>query len=55
MVTLERGDGSEVTFQADAAVRNLAQVEVGDEVTATYYESLAYEVKKPGTATPVPP
>ena len=51
LVTLERGDGSEVTIQADSSVRNLAQVEVGDEVTATYYESLAYEVKKPGTAT----
>ena len=48
MVTLERGDGSEVTFQADAAVRNLAQVEVGDEVTATYYESLAYESEETG-------
>jgi hypothetical protein len=33
-------------------VRNLPQVKVGDEVTASYYESLAYEVKKPGTATP---
>jgi hypothetical protein len=51
-VTLERADGSEVTFYADDTVRNLAQVEVGDEVTATFYESLAYEVKKPGTATP---
>jgi hypothetical protein len=51
-VTLERADGSEVTFYADNSVRNLAQVEVGDEVTATFYESLAYEVKKPGATTP---
>jgi ribosomal 50S subunit-recycling heat shock protein len=51
-VALERADGSEVTFYADDTVRNLAQVEVGDEVTVTFYESLAYEVKKPGTATP---
>jgi hypothetical protein len=51
-VTLERADGSEVTFYADDTVRNLAQVEVGDEVTASFYESLAYEVKKPGAATP---
>jgi Cu/Ag efflux protein CusF len=51
-VTLERADGSEVTVYADPTVRNLSQVQVGDEVTAAYYESLAYEVKKPGTATP---
>jgi hypothetical protein len=51
-VTLERADGSEVTFVADDSVRNLPQVQVGDEVTASYYESLAYEVKKPGTAAP---
>ena len=51
-VTLTRADGSEVTLYADDTVRNLPQVRVGDEVTASYYESLAYEVKKPGTATP---
>ena len=51
-VTLERADGSEVTIYADDTVRNLPQVKVGDEVTASFYESLAYEVKKPGTATP---
>ena len=51
-MTLARADGSEVTLYADDTVRNLPQVKVGDEVTASYYESLAYEVKKPGTATP---
>jgi Cu/Ag efflux protein CusF len=51
-VTLERADGSEVTFYADDTVRNLPQVKVGDEVTASYYESLAYEVKRSSTATP---
>ncbi len=51
-VTIQRADGSEVTIYADDSVRNLAQVGVGDEVIATYYESLAYEVKKPGTTAP---
>jgi len=51
-VTLERADGSEVTVYADDTVRNLPQVHVGDEVTASFYESLAYEVKKPGSAAP---
>jgi hypothetical protein len=51
-VTLERADGSEVMLYADTTVRNLPQVQVGDEVKVSFYESLAYEVKKPGTATP---
>ena len=51
-VTLQRADGSEVTIYADETVRNLPQIQVGDEVTVSYYESLAYEVKKPGTTAP---
>jgi Cu/Ag efflux protein CusF len=51
-VTLERPDGSVIKFVAGDEVRNLPQVKVGDEVTVTYYESLAYAVKKPGTAVP---
>jgi Cu/Ag efflux protein CusF len=50
MVTLRRADGSLITFRADERVRNLPQVKVGDEVTATYYEALAYSVKRPGDA-----
>lgn len=52
MVTLQRSDGSEIKFKAGEEVRNLPQVKVGDEVKVTYYESLAYEVKKPGEGTP---
>jgi Cu/Ag efflux protein CusF len=51
-VTLQRPDGSLIKFRAGDEVRNLAQVKVGDEVNVTYYESLAYEVKKPGAAAP---
>ncbi|MBI1816373.1 MAG: hypothetical protein HYR72_15455 [Deltaproteobacteria bacterium] len=51
-VTLQRSDGSVVKFVAGDEVRNLAQVKVGDELSVTYYESLAFEVKKPGTAVP---
>jgi Cu/Ag efflux protein CusF len=51
-VTLQRPDGSLIKFRAGDEVRNLAQVKVGDEVNVTYYESLAYEVKKPGDARP---
>jgi len=51
-VTLQRPDGSLIKFVAGDEVRNLAQVKVGDEVTVTYYESLAYEVHKAGAAAP---
>jgi Cu/Ag efflux protein CusF len=51
-VTLERADGESFTMTAGDAVKNLAQVKAGDSVVATYYESLAYEVKKPGDAVP---
>ena len=33
-------------------MRNLPQVKVGDVLTVAYQESLAWEVKKPGEATP---
>jgi hypothetical protein len=33
-------------------VRNLPQVRAGDEVVVTFFESVAYEVRKPGTASP---
>lgn len=49
-VTLKAEDGQEYTFVADEAVANLAQVQKGDVVTATYTEAIAYEVKKGGKA-----
>ena len=52
VVLLERADRSRVRFRVDDAVRNLPQVKVGDEVTVTYYESLAFAVWKPGDAQP---
>lgn len=50
MVTVKAQDGQEYSFVAGPAVKNLAQMKVGDVVTATYTEALAYEVKKGGTA-----
>lgn len=49
-VTVKTQDGEEVTFVADERVKNLAQVKVGDRITAVYTEALAYEVKKGGKA-----
>lgn len=52
MVTLTTSDGESVTFEAGPEVRNLDQLEPGDKVRAEYYESVVYEVKKPGEAVP---
>jgi hypothetical protein len=50
VVTLKGPKGDTVTFKADAAVRNLPQVSVGDEVVVNYYESLALRLLKPEEA-----
>jgi hypothetical protein len=50
LVTLRGADGKVNTIKVGEEVRNLPQVKVGDVVAIAYYESLAYEVKKPGTA-----
>jgi Cu/Ag efflux protein CusF len=47
-VTLSGADGKPFTIKCGPEVRNLPQLKVGDQVTATYYESVAYEVHKPG-------
>lgn len=52
MVTLLTNDGESVTFEAGPQVKNLAQVKAGDVVNAQYFESVVYEVKKPGEAVP---
>jgi len=48
-VTLLDADEKPFTIKCGPEVRNLPQLKVGDQVTATYYESVAYEVHKPGT------
>jgi hypothetical protein len=49
-VSVRTDAGKDVTFVADPAIKNLPQVKVGDVITATYTEALAYEVKKGGQA-----
>jgi len=48
-VTLQKEDGTEVTFVASEDVKNLAQVKKGDVLRVVYGEALAYEVRKGGT------
>ena len=52
LVTLRGEDGKVATITVSEAVKNLPQVKVGDQVNVAYYESLAYEVHKPGEAQP---
>jgi Cu/Ag efflux protein CusF len=51
-VTLQSTDGSTIRIHAGDQVRNLDQVKVGDTVRVTYYQSLAYDVRKPGDGAP---
>jgi hypothetical protein len=51
LVTLRRDDGSTVVVEAGPAVKNFAQIRVGDTVTARYLESLAVSLKKPDEAS----
>jgi hypothetical protein len=51
-VTLRNAEGRSIKLVCPPEVRNLPQVNVGDEVVVQYYESLAYEVKRAGDAAP---
>lgn len=46
MVTLRTAEGENVTFKADESVRNLPQVRKGDQVTVSYYESVAIRLRE---------
>jgi hypothetical protein len=45
-VTIVTNDGKEHSFIAGDNVKNLAQVKVGDVITAVYTEAIAYQVRK---------
>jgi hypothetical protein len=47
LVTLRDAAGGEATFYADAAVKNLPQVRVGDELIGQLAESLVLELREP--------
>jgi len=52
MVTLRGPEGDRVTFRADDEVRNLDQVDEGDQVRVEFVEAFVVRVKKPGEALP---
>jgi ribosomal 50S subunit-recycling heat shock protein len=51
-VTLKDADGNELAITAGEEVKNLPQVEVGDQVEVAYYESVNVEVLGPEQAEP---
>jgi hypothetical protein len=52
IVTLRNAEGEVFDVQVGDEVRNLPQVKKGDEVVATYYESIAITLRKPGETKP---
>ena len=50
-VTLRNEKGEEDTFVMGPEVTRFNQLKVGDKVSLTYYESLVFEVRKPGMKT----
>jgi hypothetical protein len=52
IITLKDENGVLTDFKVSTEVRNLAQVKTGDQVVATSHKAVAYDVFKPGTATP---
>jgi phage baseplate assembly protein gpV len=57
IVTLKGSDGLPVAVKAPEQVENFKSLKVGDQVTATYFEAMAVQVRKPGDPAPaaVPP
>lgn len=52
LVTLRRSDGETVIIGAGKEVRNLPQLKRGDRVVAVSYDSIAFQVLKPGKRKP---
>jgi len=47
-VTLKGPKGEMMTLPVDESVERFDQVKVGDRITAEYYESVAYDIRKAG-------
>lgn len=54
-VTLKGPDGLTDTVHAGPEVKRFDELKVGDKVTFRYYESLVYQIVKPGQAVPGAP
>ena len=50
LVTVKGPEGGMITVQAGPEVQNLGEVKPGDQVTVSYYQSMAVDVMAPGSA-----
>lgn len=50
-LTLKSESGEEDTFKCGPEVKRFNELKVGDKVTMTYYESMVFQVRKPGEAS----
>lgn len=48
LITLQGKDGATQTIQAGPGVKRFDELKVGDTLTFRYYESVAYDIRKPG-------
>ena len=55
LITLKGPDGNLDTVYAGPEVKRFDELKVGDKVTFRYYDSLVYQIRKPGQATTPPP
>jgi ribosomal protein S17 len=51
-VALRGPEGNVMTLVVDESVTRFDKLKMGDTVTAQYYESVAYQILKPGTPAP---
>lgn len=54
LITFKGPQGNLATVYADENVKRFGELKVGDKVTASYYESIAVHVRKPGEPAPPP-
>ncbi len=54
LITLKGKGGEMETIHAGPEVKRFDELKVGDTVTFTYYESIAYEIHKPGAPGAAP-
>lgn len=54
LVTLRDSEGNVETILCGPEVERFSALKVGDKVTFRYYESMVFQIRKPGDATPRP-
>ena len=51
-LTISTSDGRTAVIKAGPEVKNFDQIDAGDQIRVVYVESVAFDIRLPGTATP---